>query len=177
MHFGRSTDLIIASAADADWEMAPVLEFPERLAIESGRPVLLIPNDGTFDADPKHAVIAWNGGREAARAAFDALSLLDPATRLTVLMIDDGDAGETAVESAGRFADTARRHGFESADVHRAGTSGRTIGEAITIEAASLGADLLVMGAYGHSRFREFVFGGATRHVTHQATIPTLLSH
>lgn len=178
MRHGRGADLIVASAADADWEMAPVLDFPERLAMESGRPVLMIPNEGTFDAAPSHAVVAWNGSREAARAGFDTLALLGNVVKMTILVIQDEDAGadDEPMASAARFADTVARHGV-SLTLARRAPAGRSVGEAISAEAAALNGDLLVMGAYGHSRVRELVFGGATRHVTHHMKLPTLLSH
>lgn len=176
MQYGRGADLIIASAADADWEMAPVLDFPERLAMESGRPVLMVPNEGTFEAPPSHAVVAWNGSREAARVAFDAVALFGSNVRMSILVIDDEGSAEEPMESAKRFTDTATRHGI-SATLVRKPASGRNIGVAISTEVAALGGDLLVMGAYGHSRIRELLFGGATRHVTHHLKLPTLLSH
>lgn len=176
MTFGRCADLIVASVADPDWDMAPALEFPERLVVESGRPVLLVPNNGGFDGLRRHAVVAWNGGRECARAGFDALALLHAPVRLTVLVVDDGSGVEAAMASAARFCQAAGRHEFQ-ASVQQAQSAGRSVGETIAAEAAGLGADLLVMGAFGRSRFREFVFGGATRHITHHMTIPTLLSH
>ncbi len=176
MQHGRGADLIVASVADVDWEMAPVLEFPERLAMESGRPLLMVPNDGTFDSPPQHAVVAWNGSRESARAGFDALALLDRSAPYTVLVIDDDESDERPLLSAQRFVATLARHGADAALVQRS-ADGRSTGAAICAEAEALGGDLLVMGAYGHSRFREFVFGGATRHVSHHMTMPTLLSH
>lgn len=176
MQYGRGADLILASVADIDWEMAPVLDFPERLAMESGRPVLMVPNKGDFREPPRHAVVAWNGSRELARAGFDVLSLLDPAATISVLVIDDDDADERTIESAERFVAALIRHGV-AATLVRKSAEGGSVGAAICAQAASLGGDLLVMGAYGHSRFREFVFGGATRHVTRHMTIPTLLSH
>lgn len=176
MQHGRGSDLIVASVADTDWEMAPVLDFPERLAMESGRPVLMVPNAGSFGTAPMHAVVAWNGSRESARAGFDALDLLQASARITVLVIDDDDADERRLLSAQGFADATGRHGF-AVQVVQKPAAGRSIGAAICDEAEGLGGDLTVMGAYGHSRFREFVFGGATRHVTHHMAIPTLLSH
>jgi nucleotide-binding universal stress UspA family protein len=176
MQHGRGADLIVASAADADWEMAPVLDFPERLAMESGRPVLMVPNEGTFDVAPAHAVVAWNGSREAARAGFDTVALLGNTANMTVLVIEDEDGDEEPMASAARFADTVARHGV-SVTVVRRPPAGRNVGEAIWAEVTTLGGDLLVMGAYGHSRVRELVFGGATRHVTHHLKLPTLLSH
>ena len=177
MHRARGADLVVASAADPDWEMAPVLDFPERLAIETGRPVLLIPNVGAVPtAAPSHAVVAWNGSREAARAGFDMLALFDRLQRVTILVIDGEEADEIIFASAGRFAETTRRYGL-AADVVAKPASGRSVGAAVSAEAVALGADMLVMGAYGHSRFRELVFGGATRYMTHHMVLPTLLSH
>lgn len=176
MQHGRGADLIIAAAADAEWEMAPVLDFPERLAMESGRPVLMVPNEGSFETPPTHAVLAWNGAREAARAGFDALALFGAKIKMTVLVIDDDGTDAERLVSAQRFSETATRHGVDSTIVAKPAAN-RGVGAAIAAEATALGGDLLVMGAYGHSRFRELVFGGATRHVTHHLTMPTLLSH
>ena len=176
MTFGRCADLIVASTPDPDWDLAPALEFPERLVVESGRPVLLVPNKGAFGQSIQHVVVAWNGGKECARAGFDALSIFDPPVRLTLVVIDDASTGDAPMASAVRFCQAAKRHKFD-ASTHRVEALGRTAGEAIAAEAAVLEADMLVMGAYGHSRFREFVFGGATRHITHHMKIPTLLSH
>lgn len=176
MQHGRAADVIVAAEGDADWDLAPVLDFPERLALESGRPVLVVPNGGVHDAAPSHALIAWNGSREAARAAFDALAIVDPACRLSVLVIEDGGTGDAAAAGAESFAAAAQRHGFDASALRRP-LKQRPIGAAIAEEAAALAADLIVMGAYGHSRFRELVFGGATRHLTHRMTLRTLLSH
>lgn len=178
MQHGRAADLIVAAAADPDWDLAPALDFPERLVMESGRPVLIVPNSGEIGRAPRHAVVAWNGRREAARAAFDAAALLDPAARVSILVIGEGDedAGSAQLHGAQALAKTLFGHGRE-ASVSPAPLSGRSVGEAIIEEARTLGADIIVMGGYGHSRLREFVFGGATRHVTHHLEIPTLLSH
>lgn len=176
MKHGRSSDLIVASEADPTWDLAPVLDFPERLVMESGRPVLLVPNAGRFDQPPRHAVLAWNGRREASRAAFDALAAIDRGCQVSLLVIEEDGAGGHARESAEAMAVTARRHGF-AAQVVRTGLGGRSIGAALVAETANLGGDLLVMGAYGHSRLREFVFGGATRYVTHHMPCRILVSH
>ncbi len=176
MGHGRGADLIVASQADAEWELAPVLDFPERLAIESGRPVLLIPNSGDVSLPPRHAVIAWNGSREASRAGFDALAVLETSVKVTLLVINEGSGMVAATSSAERFAATARRHGFDDAVVV-AQANGRAAGRAVMEEAHAIGANLLIMGGYGHSRFRELVFGGATRYITHHMSLPTLLSH
>lgn len=176
MNIGRAADLIVASQADPDWDMAPVLDFPERLALESGRPVLMVPRVGRFADIPRNLLIAWNGKREAARAAFDVLALLPPGSSARLLVLDDGSKGAALAAGAEMLAQTFRLHGVD-ADVRIVAIAGRPIGRAIMDECTATGADLLAMGAYGHTRFRELVFGGATRYVTHNLAIPTLFSH
>ena len=176
MQVGRAADLIVAGQADPDWDMAPVLDFPERLALESGRPVLMVPRTGRFDTMSRNLLIAWNGKREAARAAFDALALLEPGSSARLLVLDDGGGGAALTAGAELTAQTFRLHGIDT-DIRVAAIAGRPIGRAILEECAATGADLLAMGAYGHTRFRELVFGGATRYVTHNLAIPTLFSH
>lgn len=176
MQAGRTADLIVASQADPDWDMAPVLDFPERLALESGRPVLMVPRAGRFEILSRNVLIAWNGKREAARAAFDALSLLAPGSSARILVLDDGRNAAALSAGAEQLARAFDLHGI-STDVRLAPVAGRPIGRAIIEECTATGADLLAMGAYGHTRFRELVFGGATRYVTHNLAIPTLFSH
>jgi nucleotide-binding universal stress UspA family protein len=134
----HGADLIIASQADPSWEGSDQLEAPERLIIESGRPVLMVPNAGGPADLGRRAVVAWNGCREAARAAFDALPLLKAADYVNVI---------------------------------------RVRGRTLFAQVANDRADLLVMGCYGHSRLREFVFGGASRHVLQHMSVPVLMSH
>lgn len=176
MQRGRACDLVIASQSDDSWEMAPALDFPERLAIECGRPVLIVPTSGRFEAVGQSVAIAWNGSREASRAAFDALPLLRDAESVSVLVIGEGMAGERLTLGAHELAASLARHGIK-VSVREEAREHANIGETLLEATARAGADLLVMGGYGHSRFRELIFGGATRYVLHNLTIPVLLSH
>jgi len=176
MEHGRAADLIVAAQADPEWDLAPVLDFPERLAIESGRPVLTVPYAGSFDEVPKTIVIAWNGQREAARAAFDALPLLQAAENVYILSIVGAGAARRSETPDLTLAAALSRHGV-AATVKQSTVGDTDIGNELLSRLADLGADLLVMGAYGHSRFRELVFGGATRHIARHMTVPTLFSH
>ena len=176
MQHGRAADLIVASQSDPDWDFAPILDFPERLAMESGRPVLVVPALGSFRAGGRSIAIAWDGSREAARAAFDALPLLAAAESVVLLIVDDGHADPENVRAAADMVAAFARHGVTIA-VRRLARDTAGVGDTLLAAAADAGADMLVMGAYGHSRFREFVFGGATRHVLRHMTMPTLLSH
>jgi len=171
----RSVDLVVASQADAAWDLSPVHDFPERLALESGRPVLIVPLGGGFSDMPRRVAIAWNGKREASRAVFDALPLLCAAEQVVVMAIaeQEGEGGDTF--QADELGAALARHGVNVSVVTR--PLAGSVGETILATADANGAELLVMGAYGHSRFRELVFGGATRHVLRFSKIAALVSH
>ena len=149
--------------------------LPEELVLGVGRPVLIVPRYGTFPTVGERVLIAWNGSREATRAVNDALPILRGAATVIVLSIDA--EGEPARRVAG--ADIAlhlARHGIR---VEAASTRSvdLPVGDVLLSFAADCGADLLVMGAYGHSRLREMLLGGATRHLLQHMTVPVLMSH
>lgn len=174
---GRCADLIIASQKDPDWQYTEHLEAPDRLVLESGRPVLLMPNsESTFDIG-KRIVVAWNGSREAARAVFDALPLLKKASQVTVVWVDPQNEGQLAGDLPGaEICAALARHGVKceaSQNIRPSASVGTTLLSTIKTN----GADMLVMGCYGHSRMREFVFGGATSEILHAMTVPVLMSH
>ena len=174
MDHGRAADLIITSQADPSWDLSSILDFPGRLAIESGRPVLVIPNGWEFSALPRSITVAWKGRREAARAAFDALPLLKRAEQVNVLTIQEDGRRECGPPDS-EIATALDRHGVKVsvADITAVQTS---IGEEIN-RRASQQSELLVMGAYGQSRFREFIFSGVTHHMLQNMTVPVLFSH
>lgn len=177
MDHGRAADLVIASQRDPDFDFTTLLDVPDRLVIETGRPVLIVPRVGSYTNLGKRVTIAWNGRRESARAAFDALPLLQQAQSVRIVWVNPKAEKEAAgdlptVEIAAALA----RHGVKC----EAATSSAPelgVGDALLSSFADDGTDLLVMGAYGHSRLREFVFGGATRHILEHMTVPVLLSH
>lgn len=177
MDHGHACDLVIASQRDRGWDLSPVMDEPERLAVESGRPVLLIPHAGHFATIGRRATVAWNGRREAARAVFDALPLLQAAEHVRIVWINPADAsGPNKDVPTADIAVALARHGVKcEAAVCVASDSG--IGDTLLSGLVDDGSDLLVMGAYGHARFREFVFGGATRHILEHMTVPVLMSH
>lgn len=145
----------------------------EALIFDSGRPVLLLPE--TAPEDFNHIAIAWDGSRVAARAVGDALALFGNATRATVILVTDEKAIPDT-KGAERLAAFLTRRRLE-AKAHYATTAGRAIGETLQAEARAVGADTLVMGAYGHSRLRQFILGGATRGILDNLQLPVLLSH
>jgi nucleotide-binding universal stress UspA family protein len=139
------------------------------LVTAAGVPVLVLPPHGPHDLG-RTVLVGWNGRRESTRAAHDALPFLLGGERVVLCAVGDG-AAETLDDAAAML----KRHGapvqaerLEGADAHA--------GEILLAQAIAYRADLLVMGAYGHSRLREFVFGGATHHMLQRATLPVLFS-
>jgi nucleotide-binding universal stress UspA family protein len=149
--------------------------LPEELALWVGRPVLVVPRYGTFQAIGQRVLIAWNGSREATRAVNDAIPILKVANKVTVLSIDPEGEPDRRLPGAdlalhlARHEITAEAESTQALDI--------AVGDVLLSRAADLGADLIVMGAYGHSRLREMVLGGATRHLLQHMTVPVLLSH
>jgi nucleotide-binding universal stress UspA family protein len=172
----RYADLtIVGQGVDVEDGPAELAFVPEELALGVGRPILVVPRYGTFPTVGERVVIAWNGSREATRAVNDALPLLERATKVTVLSIDPKDQPESRVPGADIALHLAR-HGV-AAEVASIEGSDIGVGDALLSRVADLGADLIVMGAYGHSRLREMVLGGATRHLLQHMTVPVLMSH
>ena len=151
--------------------------IPVSVLMSSGRPALVIPYAGKFDTISQHILVAWNASREAARAVNDAMPLLQTAQKVTVLSInpEPGIDGHGDVPSADISLHLAR-HGVKTEAAH---TVARDIpdGEALLSYASDIGADLIVAGAYGHSRMRELAFGGVTRTLLNEMTVPVLFSH
>jgi len=148
----------------------------EAAIFESGRAVLLLPERSkrAFSGSPEQVVVAWDHSGPAARAVGDALPLLRRAKRVRVVTV----TGEKPIHtrSGARLADHLARHEIEAVFEERP-SGGKPIGEALETYALEQEIDLLVMGAYGHSRAREFILGGATRSVLHRPAVWTLLSH
>ncbi len=176
MDHGRAADLIIAGQTDPDWDLSPLLDFPERLALESGRPVLVIPYVGRYPTIGRNVVIAWKPGRESARAVFDSLPLLEGAEDVQILEVRARGEDTRGLAPDTSIAAALGRHGIKPS-VRSTVAADISVGDEILSRLADMGADLLVMGAYGHSRMRELVFGGATRHIARHMTVPTLFSH
>lgn len=177
----RAADLIVANQPDPEWERSRLLDFPGRLAIESGRPLIVVPKAHRAPALPKTAIVAWNQSREAARALFDALPLLKGAQKVELLTIREAtertllQPGEDVLPVSA-IAEALARHAVKPT-IANLKADGDSVGAQICARTLAEGADLLVMGAYGHTRLRELVFGGVTRHVLAHAPVPVLLSH
>lgn len=144
----------------------------ETVLFESGRPILVAPAE-VPEALGKVIVVAWNGSTESARALAFASAFLHAAEKVHVLTVDNG---MVAGPDGDQVQTSLRRSGIK-AEAHFVGQDGRSTGEAILEESDKLGADLLVKGAYTHSRLRQMIFGGATSHILNEAQVPVLMAH
>jgi nucleotide-binding universal stress UspA family protein len=174
----RGADLAIIGQPDPrDADAGFLGDIANAALLESGRPALAIPYIGTRGPVGDVALIALDHSRESARAVADALPLLAKARKVFVLAITAAAEevfGET--QARGQVVAFLRGHGVD-AEVHHLDRPNIAIGELLLSQAADLGADLIVMGAYGHARLQEFVVGGVTRTMLEAMTVPVLMSH
>jgi nucleotide-binding universal stress UspA family protein len=175
----RYHDLAVVGQFNSDTEedrtMGP-RGFQDDLLLRLGRPVLMVPYAGEFRRIAENVVVAWDAGREAGRAVVDALPLLRQARRVTVLVINAEQSRRHGAEPGADIALFLARHGVQ-VSVNRENSATLEVGPFLLSRLADLDADLLVMGAYGHSRLREIALGGVTRTLLESMTLPVLMSH
>src|SRR6266403_4795281 len=168
-------DLVVIDRPEPAGQKAGPPGLAESLVLSSGRPIIVFPSRGTVSR-VRRILVAWNARREAIRAVSDALPLLARADAVEVLVIDPerhqpGHGQEPGADIARHLA----RHGAQ-VEVRRLSSGGEAVGRLLLSEAGAFGADLLVMGAYGHSHLSEWMFGGVTRTVLGEARLPVLMS-
>jgi nucleotide-binding universal stress UspA family protein len=148
-----------------------------RMVLGTARPVLVVPSAGTFTTVGKKPLIAWNGDKEAVRAAFDAVPLMRGAELVRILSIDaESRDGGVMLKRGDELAVCLARHGLKT-ETTSSITAGLAVGDELLNRLSDFGSDLLVMGCYGHSRFREMLFGGVSRDILEHMTVPVLMSH
>lgn len=171
--YARLHDLVVIGA-DSTGLLSDRL-IAENLLFEIGRPLMVVPSNYSSEFNCHRIAVAWDNSRVAARALGDALALFPGVEEVILLSI----GGEKAILSSLDHDTMVRmleRRGV-SARVERRDLNGRSIGDAIQDSARETGANLLVMGGYGHSRLRDFILGGATLSVFAHPQLPVLLSH
>ena len=173
----RYADLVVLSQSDPDAPVSGVIaDLPEYVMLNCARPVLIVPHAGQFAHPGSHPLIAWDASIEATRAVTNAIPLLQGARKVTLALINPSSQLDAHGDEPG--ADIAlylARHGINvDVVVHQTKIDA---GNALLSMAADLGSDLLVMGGYGHTRFREMVIGGVTKTVLDTMTLPVLMSH
>ncbi len=173
----RYADLLIAGQPEPEGSAGVASDFAEELVLSAGRPVLFIPYTGSFPEVGRRVLVAWNAGREAARAVTDALPLLRRASIVQVVAFDPRKGGADHGDVPGAdIALVLARHGVK-VSVAQQQSEDVDVGNQILSRAADMQSDLIVMGAYGHSRLRELVLGGVTRTLLDTMTVPVLMSH
>jgi nucleotide-binding universal stress UspA family protein len=177
MH-ARDFDITILGQTDpADLSLGTRRLVLEALLLESGRPLLILPCVGQFDAIGENVLVGWDGSREAARAVNDAIPILEQARSVVLLTLVYGEREMNRAEpdSAGIISHLAH-HGIQAiASKQRIKT--KTATAALLDHVGRRRADLLVMGGYGYSRLRAMVLGGTTRAMLRQMTVPVFMAH
>jgi nucleotide-binding universal stress UspA family protein len=169
-------DLVILGQRIPDTDTG--LYRPEDVILSCSRPVLVVPYAGRRpDRLGENVLVAWNGSREAGRAVQDALPFMSASRAVTVLLVDPDDdladvgLAQDLVAHLGRHGLNARTH------VIRRDLATLAVSDTILTQVAELDADLLVMGAYSHSRLREIILGGVTRDILRDMNVPVLMAH
>ena len=174
---GRVADLIVIGRTNLE-EKSPIVapDFPEYVMMNSGRPVLIIPPGYEKDTVGNRVMICWNASRESIRAVADAIPILKRAELVQVVMYNVDNEPDVNAELAGSdIALYLARHGINVEVLPP--QKNKHIGTALLELGKQQLTDLLVMGGYGHTRFREFLLGGVTRTVLGESDIPVLMSH
>lgn len=169
--YARLFDLIVVGRPVLG-ASAPAMSTLETVLFDSGRPILIAPPKAPKTL-AETVLVSWNGSTETARTVALAMPFLARARRTVVLAVEGAMVpGPSAAEAAGHL----KRNGIP-AEAREVAAEGRGGGEVVLAEAAALGADLLVKGAYTHSRLRQMIFGGTTSHILAAAELPVLMAH
>lgn len=173
--------VLVEYARLRDLAIVPVPEsydqwYAESIIFGSGRPTVVLPEaSASREFELNRVLVGWDFSRAAARAISDAIPIMEKAREVCILTVTN-EKTISSRRSSSELAKNLSKHGIDVV-VEEADAAGRAIGRVFAEQVASRRADLLVMGAYGHSRFREFVLGGATRSILTKPPIPVLLSH
>lgn len=172
----RHADLAIVGRLEPGGTKSDFSAIGEIL-LGAGRPAIIVPHGEAFSGIGERILLAWQPTREAARAMSDALPLLKAAKSVTVIAIEPDSSRQAADNpSLTKLRRHFARHGI-GAQLRSLSEAGQTAGERILAEARDNGADLIVAGAYGHSRLQELIFGGVTHTLLETSAVPLFMSH
>jgi len=163
----RYADLLLVASQQDDESNLNIYYQLGSVLVSSACPVLVLPDSKPVTLPPERAMVGWDGSRECAAALRAALPMLAQVEKIDVVSISSDDAEATAITTH------INRHGI-IAETHLIDNSKSGVGQALLEQAAELRSQLLVMGAYGHSRLRELVLGGATKYILEHAQLPVL---
>jgi nucleotide-binding universal stress UspA family protein len=171
----RRFDLAIVGQAQRDQGATDTLMI-EGALFESGRPIIVVPYIQKRGLTLERVLACWDGGRTSARAIGDAMPFLERAKAVDIVMVAEERKEDDDETTGAKMSEHLTRHGVQ-ANIKRMAKGDIAIEDVILSYAADSGADLMVMGGYGHSRLREFILGGVTRGILTEMTIPVLMSH
>lgn len=172
VHAHYSDLCIVGQGAGSEIPVGPANMLPDEMILGSGRPILVIPHSYTLNGLGKKILVAWNGSAQSTRAVHDALPLLASADEVRILSVGGPETHLPGAEIGAHLA----QHGVNAEAAH-AVEKDLSTAETIVEDASNWGADLIVSGAWGHSRIRETVLGGVTRHLLRHMSVPVLMSH
>lgn len=175
-HHARFSDLVIMPhpyGEDRGAEIEPVIEAA---MFEGNAPILVVPDQGEPMPQPKTVIAAWNESPEALRAIKLSMPFLKSADIVRIAVIDPPTHGPERSDPGGMLSQLLARHGV-SCEIDVLSKTMPRVSDVLLRHAADRSAEMIVMGAYGHSRFREAILGGATRNMLEQAKVPIFLAH
>lgn len=174
-HRARYADLVVQPRPYGEGRGPEAEAIVEAALFEGGAPVLVLPEAKLSEVPGRNVVVAWNQSNEALAAVRRALPLLQRAERVTIAVINPPPHGPERSDPGGMLSQMLSRHGVRAEVAILAQTLPR-VSDTLARHVRDVGADLLVMGAYGHSRFREAILGGTTRNMLEQAPVPVFLA-
>jgi len=174
MEMARTYDIVLIGQYDGTRENRNLVPHPDMIALNSGRPVMVVPTKLPDSVLNDKAVLAWDGGKSAARAMADAIDILETKSEIEVVSVGEGNAETLARLDA--VTQHLNRHGIK-ADAEIVARTRRSVGKVLLETVEAHGAGLLIMGAYEHAKFFEDLWGGATNSAISEAKVPVLMSH
>lgn len=171
----KYADLVVIGQVDPHDDSGSPADLPERLILNAGRPLLIIPKVGNFETIGKNILVAWNASHEAMRALSDALPFLSRAENVHIISVHP-EKQKGSKNSIQEIAKYLSYHGIQ-AHTHSDAGAEIDVGNELLSRAVDMSIDLMVMGGYGHTRFKERVLGGTTQTILKTMTVPVLMSH
>ena len=172
----KFSDLVVQQRTQDDAHPEASRLLAETVLFDADTPLLLLPEGNTLDAPPRKVMIAWDESAAALRSARAALPLLSQGAHVHVTLVDPPKDSPDRSDPGGAFAQFLARHRVKC-EVSVCNRTDDSISATLERRARELGCDMLVMGAYGHSRLRQAIFGGTTRRILTQSTVPVFMAH
>ncbi|KZY36869.1 universal stress protein [Roseovarius sp. HI0049] len=172
----KFSDLAILPQPYGEGRGAELEPAAESVLFDGRTPALIVPPGATPASRPERIVVAWNESAEALAAVRAALPLLTAADQVHLTIVDPPTHGPTRSDPGGMLSQYLARHGVK-VEIDVLAKSLPRVPDILVRHATDIDADLMIMGAYGHSRFREAIFGGATRTMLEEAPLPVLMAH